>query len=61
MAEDQIYRALYLQRQLVILLLGLESTFLLGLVVIESIFFKCKLCLFEQGISLSVFISVRHT
>ena len=36
------------------LLLGLESTLLL----IEIIFFKCKLCLFEQGTSLSIFISV---
>ena len=32
-AEDQIVQGLYLQRQLVILLVVLESTLLLGLVV----------------------------
>ena len=31
-------------------------TLLLGL----AIFFKCKLCFFEQGISRSIFISIRY-
>ena len=56
------HQALHLQRQLVILCcLDLKVLCCLDLLLLESIFFKCKLCLFEQGISLSVFISVRHT
>ena len=41
------------------LLLGLEST--LDLLLLESIFFKCKLCLFEKDIGRSMFISIRYT
>ena len=29
--------------------------------LLESIFFKCKLCLLEQDISRSIFISIRYT
>ena len=51
-AEDQIVQGIVLgTRNCHILLLGLESNLLLGLVVLESIFFKCKLCFFEHGIS----------
>ena len=61
-AEDQIVQGIVLgTRNCHILLLGLESNLLLGLVVLESIFFKCKLCLFEQGISRFVFISIQYT
>ena len=43
-------------------LLGLESTlFCLDFLLLERIFLKCKLCFFEQGISRSIFISIRYT
>ena len=43
-------KALYLQRQLVILcFLDLKALFSLGLLLVESICFKCKLCLFEHS------------
>ena len=32
----------------------------LDLLLLESIFSKCKLCLFEQGISCSIFISILY-
>ena len=61
-AEDQIVEGIVLgTRNFHILLLVLESNLLLGLVVLESIFFKCKLCLFEQGISRFIFISIQYT
>ena len=40
--------------------LGLKVLCCLDL-LLGSIFFKCKLCLFEQGVSLSIFISIRYT
>ena len=50
-----MYRALYLQQQLVILCcLDLKVFCCLDLLLLESIFFKGKLCLFEQGISRSI-------
>ena len=61
-AEEQIVQALYLQRQLVILCcLDLKVLCCLDLLLLESIFFKCKLCLFEQDISRSIFILIRYT
>ena len=55
-AEDRLYRALYLQRQLFILCyLDLKVFCCLDLLLRESIFFKCKLCFFEQDISRSIF------
>ena len=55
-----MYRELYLTQQLAILLFGLESTLLLGLVVTGKYIFKRKLCLFEQGISLSISIQYMY-
>ena len=49
-----LHRALYLQRQLVI-----RCCF--DLLLLESIFVKCKLCFFDQDVSDSVFISIRYT
>ena len=61
-AEDQIVEGIVLgTRNFHILLLVLESKLLLGLVVLESIFFECKLCFFEHGISRFIFISIRYT
>ena len=58
--EDQIVQGPVLaMRTRHTLLLGLESTFCLDLLLIESIFFKCKLCFFEQGITHSIFVSIR--
>ena len=42
------------------LLLDFKVLCCLGLLLLESIFFKCKLCLFEQDISRSMFISIRY-
>ena len=41
--------------------LDLKVLCCLDLLLLESIFFKCKLCLSEQGMSLSIFISIRYT
>ena len=55
----RLYRALYSQRQLVILCcLDFKVLCCLGLLLLESIFSKCKLCLFEQDISRSIFMSI---
>ena len=43
------------------LLLDFKVLCCLGLLLLESIFFKCKLCLFEKDISRSIFISIRYT
>ena len=61
--ENQIvHRALYLQQELAMLCcLDLKVLRCLNLLLLESIFFRCKLCFFEQGISRSVFISIRYT
>ena len=60
--KNNLYRAMYLQQQLVILCcLDFKVLCSLDLLLLESIFFKCKLCLFEQDISHSMFISVRYT
>ena len=52
-AEEQIVQALHLQRQLDILCC-------LDLLLLESLFSKCKLCFFEQDISCSIFISMQY-
>ena len=54
--EGQIVRGMYLQRQLVILCCLDER-----LQNLQGIFFKCKLCLFEQDTSRSIFISIQYT
>ena len=57
----RLKRALYLQRELVILCwLNLKVLCCLELLVLESIFFKCKLRFFEQGRSRSIFKSIRY-
>ena len=53
-AEDQIVQDIVLATRTC-------HTFCLDLLLLESIFFKCKLCFFEQGISRSIFISIRYT
>ena len=61
-AEDEIVQALYLQRELVILCcLDFNVLCCLDLLLLETIFFKCKLCFFEQVISRSIFILIRYT
>ena len=56
-----MYRALYLQRQLVILCyLDFKVLCCLGLLLLQSISFQCKLCLSEQDISRSMSISIRY-
>ena len=61
-AEEQIVQGIYLQRQLVMLCcLDLKVLCCLDQLLLECIFFKCKLCLFEQDISRSIFISIRYT
>ena len=56
-AEDQI-----VQIELVTLCcLDLKLFCCLDLLLLESIFFKCKLCFFEQGISRFISISIRYT
>ena len=42
------------------LLLDFKVLCCLGLLLLESIFFKCKLCLFEQDICRSTFVSIRY-
>ena len=60
--KNNLYRAMYLQQQLVILCcLDFKVFCSLDLLLLESIFFKCKSCLFEQDISHSMFISIRYT
>ena len=56
----KFYRALYLQRLVLLCCLDLKVLCCLDLLLLESVFFNCKLCLFEQGISLSIFISIRY-
>ena len=47
-AEDQIVQGIVLAtRTCHTLLLGFESNFCLDFLLLESIFFKCKLCFFE--------------
>ena len=56
----RLYRALYLQRELVILCcLDLKVLCCLDLLLLESIFFKCKLCFFEQDITQQTFVLVK--
>ena len=61
-AEDQIVQDIVLARQLVILCcLDLKILCCLDLLLLESIFFTCKLCLLEQSIIRCIFISIRYT
>ena len=58
----RMYRALYLQRHLVIpCCLDSKVLCYLDLLLLGSIFFKWMLCLFEQGISRSIFILILYT
>ena len=60
-AEEQIVQDIALASQLAILCcLNLKVLCCLDLLRLESLFFKCKLCLFEQAISRSIIISIRH-
>ena len=60
-AEDQIVQGIVIATATCpTLLLGLKVLCCLDLELIEGIFFKCKLSLLEQGISLSIFISSRY-
>ena len=56
----RLYRALYLQRDPVILCcLDVKVLCCLDLLLLESIFFKCKLCFFEQDITQQTFVLVK--
>ena len=60
-AEEQIEQGICLQRQPVIFCcLDFKVICCYDLLLLESIFFKCKLCLLEQDISRSIFISIRY-
>ena len=61
MTEDQIVQAIALATTASYFCLDLKVLCCLDLLLFESIFFKCKLCLFEQGVSLSIFTSIRYT
>ena len=54
-AEDQIVQGI------VLCCLNLKVLCCLDLLLLESIFFKCKLCFFEHGLRHYIFISIRHT
>ena len=58
MAEDQIAKG---NDSLSYFYLDLKVLCCLDLLLLESIFFKCKLWLFEQWISLTIFTSIRYT
>ena len=60
-AEDKIVQGVVLAILVILCCLDLKILCCLDLLLLESIFFKCKLCLFEQGISRSIFISIRYT
>ena len=61
LAEDHIVLGIVLATIVILCCLDFKLLCGLDLLLLESIFFKCKLCLLEQCINLSIFISIPYT